>query len=181
MRIALGFCLLGLASAARELALAQDWFQAYSDYYIQSTQEIDWKCVTVQVNQTDDPGVFTFVKHGALHGGTRPVTSLIYTAVLAGPVATISNPNAQAIYDIKELTEDLAVFTSSTDESLFVWTTNPDGIPDEQKLYLLNQLESWGFSSGYKEPMESYDFEACPDILQHTEPPRLRRATPPRY
>lgn len=102
--------------------------QTYSSTYVQSTSEIDWKCVKVHVTPTPrDPAWIEIYKEAHLHGGPATVTTPVQLAQLNGSSFTITtrgimSPTRVRTYDVHAYTNDTYVITGKDDPALYVWT-----------------------------------------------------------
>ena len=117
------------------------WTQAYSNYYVQETSEIDWKCVTVQVNDT--AVTKRYFEHGdpALH---REVVRDNYFSELL----------------LKHATKDYSILTGTDNKTLLVWTRNYTAFVMHGGDAAVSAMSSlWGYTDLYKAPLPSYDLD----------------------
>lgn len=129
------------------------WDQVYSNYYIQSTSEIDWKCITVDLNLTDDDNKILMSKTASLHGGP------IFIRTINTTIAEVTSNVWQMgkIPFILRKTDDersYLVLTGLDNLSLFVWARNASEFLSSQfNNQTLVDLEQWLFTGIYKTPM----------------------------
>lgn len=117
------------------------WIQAYSNYYVQQTSEIDWKCVTVQVNDT--AVTKRYLEHGdpALH-------------------REVVRDNYFADVFLKYTTDDYSILTGKDDKTLLVWTRNYTRFVVRGGDAAVSALAaSWGYDDLYKALRPSYDLD----------------------
>jgi hypothetical protein len=132
-----------------------------TDYYVQTTSEVDWKCVTVSLTEPE-PGVLTMVKSARLHSASDGVTVDSYPAnytikddhlVPYPPESTRRNRS----FLIREAGPDLVVLTGRDDPSVYVWTSRD--LYDyyaEDHLRIIGDLDLWGFATLDKLPLPSF-------------------------
>lgn len=128
------------------------WQQVYSNYFVQSTTEIDWYCVTVDIEKTPDD-TYTVSKQASLHGGvvtlsTPPKPLLVEndTTWWIGEKPFVNRyPNET----------DLIVLTGWDDLSLFVWSRNStkEFLESDTNSLVLSDLQLWNYTGLYKKPV----------------------------
>lgn len=157
---------MGHASALK----AGVYDQVYSNAYVQSTTEMDWKCIQVYVyvNTTrDDSTTAVFVhKTAHLHGGPQIVTTPVIETKVANNSMTITSKATKVTkaYDIHDYSNDTMVITGRDDPALYVWTRqgsreDPVDIPR-----LLVYVQDLGFHVKdpiYSKIVSTYDKETC--------------------
>lgn len=152
------------ARAAPPQNLTGDWFQVWSDHYVQSTTEIDWKCVVARMEESLEGG-WELTKHARLHSVvgprvTTPTTRMVWKEAEAEfEVRSKAATAATTTYRLRELTPDAWVLTGNEDPSLYVFTKDVDTFWKDKEVPLLAQLDAWGYTDKYKTPLRSYDAE----------------------
>lgn len=150
------------------------WIQAYSNAYVQTTSEVDWRCVTVDVALDRDEGTLLLTKHASLHGGPTNVSSYpmeMDFPVQADDVVILTPVGAQGPrlrgkslssrhYQIRTETPELVILTGLDDgaPAVYVWIRPGYSLGSE----VLQQLEDWDYRSADKRPLSSFDISLCP-------------------
>ena len=152
-----------VATVAAVAAVAVDlrtisgpWMQAYSDYYVQSSSEIDWKCVGAEFvvhNET----LLTLNKHARLHGLLRSNvnSSKNYTVVTTEDHRVFlknGNTTLRTYFPIP----DCIVFISMNNLTLFVMTRDYDQFMMNNNNEALQFLKEKNMTGVYKAPLVSY-------------------------
>lgn len=131
-----------------------EWQQVYSDYFVQSTTEIDWFCVNVTIEETYDEDVLTLTKRAYLHGGDIDMASFprLITTFDSGLTWIIGAQ--QFINRYNGSKENVTVLTGIDGLSLFVWTRNKTAfLGSSEEKEVLDDLERWNFTGTYKSPV----------------------------
>ncbi len=146
------------------VALNGTWKQVLTNYYVQTTTEIDWTCTRVlfyTVNET-----LMMSKHAYIHD---PL--LNNTVTLPGVPVTLNDTSAlinNVTYDVRVANEDMLFVTGRDEPSLFVWTLDISKFYSDDLGNVLNDLIIYNYTSTDKQPLTSYDvrceFYQLPDI-----------------
>jgi hypothetical protein len=157
MKFSVGRALLSFAvfidpASARSSSLIGEWQQVYSDYFVQSTNEVDWHCVNVSVEASPGQPGLVFTKSTFLHGGDVVYKSPQETLIdEAGIVILGAHPFIDRYGDSKE---NITVLTGLDNLSLFVWARNATSfIGSDEEKDILKDLAGWDFSGTYKSPL----------------------------
>lgn len=165
MRVCADFILFVVAIyTAQALPRQGRWYQVESNFYVQETMEVDWKCITVQVEYTD-ANRFTFQKTSLVHGGTQVVQSLVYSAEFVRDnmlVVSYDTQQSPIPLIIRIDTDTLFVVVGVTEPMFFVWSLRDGGPTLEEQQDTMNVLKDVGFSTENSMMMASYDFGTCP-------------------
>lgn len=151
---------------ALPIPLNGTWKQTYSNVYVQSTTEIDWKCIKVYVKTHDSDSTMTFHKTASLHGGPMMVTTPTFEAHIVKDTFIYK----QKTYDVHPYSNDTYVITGKDNPSMFVWTrddggkiNNDESAPvDVPRLTaFLNKLGHMDTVSKYRDIVQTYDDASC--------------------
>jgi hypothetical protein len=143
--------------------LKGSWIQIYSNYYVQTTSEIDWKCVTINLTPINE-SLVKINKTASLHGISSNIISkeTKYSVTLnANDTVLTSGKQVLSIRkwgsrdDNKTL--DYLILTHSNNISLFVWTQNFQLCLNKYNDDIVNTLTEWKFTGSYKKPLLSYN------------------------
>jgi hypothetical protein len=163
------------------------WLQPLSNYYVQTTSEVDWKCVEATFYK--DHGQLFMVKTAVLHdietGNNVSSVPVEVNFDADNNTMTLSIPGGSSslddVYDIREASEHLIVVTGRDSPSVFVWTTDLIRYYREDAALVAQDLVLWDYTNTDKLPQLSYTPECDYAILRHHEQPpfsnrRLRLA-----
>jgi len=153
----LNFLLLPLAAAASALpGLSGLWYQTFSSHFLQSSFEIDWKCVQVEVLPVEENSYQVF-RTARLHGG--PVIYRPPPATFEYVNSTLVSP--PFVYDVHVISnKSTVVLTDEFQPFIYVFERNlsrrHSGAQIEKKLV------QWGIELNYDTSLvESYDPDNC--------------------
>jgi hypothetical protein len=155
--------------ATPSLLLNGTWHETYSNNYVQTTSQVDWKCVVVHV-RVDDDGDMTLQKTASLHGGPINMTSpLVRTKLQGNTFATPTSFRSSVTYDVHPYDNRTVVITGEEVPAMYVWTRPPES--DDEDDYdpvdvprILAFAEKLGFHSSdryYNEMVQTYDARSC--------------------
>lgn len=142
------------------------WIQIYSNYYVQSTTQIDWKCVTVDTRLAD--GVVNVSTHALVHGlptDKVTVTSVFNVSTEGNTTQLINKKEHLLVRDVTYKADDhgdehaiidYAILTASNNMSLYVWATNYSQFMEHRNAEVLRKLYEWDYIGLYKAPLFSY-------------------------
>ena len=145
------------------------WIQSMSNYYVQSTSEIDWKCVLVQITEPGD-GTFLINKTALMHSPVDgvPVETPAATFVLNTDASTLvqrTGLRRSSHFQVREDTPDTLILTGLDDPSAYVWTRkNITEFLLQDRYRILQNLIQWGYTTIDKMPLPSFTPE-CPPRL----------------
>lgn len=140
-----------------------EWLQVSSNYFVQTTSEIDWKCITVNVNKTTT-GV-KISKSPYIHGvyySHNKVTTNYYIAnnVLQNDKLPLIVKQLGPVIDGKY---DYAMLAGSDNITFFVWARDYSRYSDYK-----NEIDGltllWNYTASYKAPRSSFD-PICIDMV----------------
>lgn len=158
-----------------ETAVHGQWLQVYSDWYVQSTSEIDYSCVTVEiasVGDTDIPTV-TISKRAYQHGNIHQPAHWAHSYTLSWKLddatifqdnlvltPTVNSSSVLVPLWLRRTGDDYLIWTGLDNKTMYVWThTIPD--PAENS-HILHQLAELDFNGTYKTPLSSYSASCLP-------------------
>ena len=147
--------------------LTGTWDQVYSNKYVQSTTEMDWKCIKVHAYAQDKQLNIYKVAH--LHGGPQVVITPLVTAHLDNDKINIQkNARSSAspvkkddTFDVHKYSNDTIIITGDDNPALFVWTREgsqeePIDIPR-----LMAFAETIGFEVDQDQIVSTYNKTTC--------------------
>lgn len=147
--------------------LAGNWSQVVSNYYVQSTTEVDWKCVTVHVD-VQDPASIAVAKTAFLHspkyGRLYTTPTQIYSMTEDTLVTRVPGESLRRSrsYLIRSASADLVVLTGIEDPAVYVWSKKSwHSYYTEDHLKILADLARWEYTSIDKMPLNSFSAN-CP-------------------
>jgi hypothetical protein len=156
------------ATATTASVLAGNWTQVLSNYYVQTTTEIDWKCVRVHVVESI-PGRLTLYKSAVQHSAVDGVPVHAYpvnmtledqTYLVPYPRQFLRRPGDPPSLHIRRADRDLAVLTGRNDISLYVWTRKSlSEYYMTDHVQVLADLGLWGYVTFDKTPLASFTSE----------------------
>ena len=152
------------------------WLQIFSDRYVQTTSEIDYSCVTVDVQplfNISSPMV-SISKRAYQHGNTRePVkwssnytlswtlegTSFLEDNLVLNPVKASS---VIVSLWLRRTTDNYILWTGGDNKTMYVWARH---LPSAaEKAVIFQQLGELDFNTTYKTPTSSYS-ESCLSLV----------------
>lgn len=158
MRLATLLLGLGACAVSAAVDLSGEWYQTFSSHLVQSTFEIDWKCVRVSVHPVEEEsGKYEVSSTARLHGGpvvyhSPPTTyELVNDKLVSGPLS----------YDVHSLSNgSTLVLTNEFQPLVFVLERS---LTKRHSLATLQKkLAQWGIPPDYDSALvESYDPPLC--------------------
>lgn len=149
------------------------WLQMYSDRYVQTTSEVDYSCVTVNIQPVfslSSPMV-SVNKHAYQHGNTNmPLHwsqnysiswSLDSSSVLEDNLVLVPTKGSSTVLTplwLRRTTDNYLLWTGMDNKTMFVWAR--EFSPPEEKSRILQQLTDLDFNGTYKTPLSSFS-EIC--------------------
>jgi hypothetical protein len=133
------------------------WLQMSSDYYIQSIEEVDWKCVTTEVTE-EKPYVVVIAKTPLIHHTYKAVNQSVIRYGVKNNLL-ISGDNHLLIKGIGPVVNnkyDYVILTKNDNLTQFVWARDYYRYQDYEN-DVSDQLTSWNYINKYKKPLSSYD------------------------
>jgi len=134
-----------------------DWIQISSNYFVQTTSEVDWKCVRVTVNQTTN-NILTIGKSPYIHGVYYSPNKVVnnYTE----NDKTLENgPNSLVIKALGPIIDekyDYTILAGIDNITLFIWARNYYRYFHYQD-EINSLITSWKYTASYKAPLNSFD------------------------
>lgn len=141
------------------------FYQTYSNMYVQSTTEIDWKCIKVYVDSLENPPRIVFHKTASLHGGPLNVTTPTVEAKILDNAFSIPSSGLTKIYDIHDYSTNTLVITGRDTPALYVW--NRQGSHDDEPvdiprlLVYMHDIDFRVHDPFYSKIVLTYDDEQC--------------------
>lgn len=128
-----------------------EWDQVYSNLFVQSSTEIDLKCIKVNLSTTGFNATL-ISKSASLHGTAvqfqslpEPVLQFSDTTWLIGTDMYLVRAGAPASH---------VVLTGTDDITLLVWARNRTAFLDSPtNEYVLEDLVRWNYTDQYKSPI----------------------------
>ena len=149
------------------------WLQIYSDRYVQTTSEIDYSCVKVDIHpifSVSSPAL-SVSKHAYQHGNSHlPVLwsynytiswTLDGTSVMEDNLVllpTKGSPSLVVPLWLRRNTDNYVIWTGMDNKTMFVWARGFS--PPEEKSRILEQLAELEYNGTYKTPISSFS-EIC--------------------
>ena len=161
--------LLGITTtawAATSTSLSGTWRQIYSNAYVQTTREVDWRCIKAYVIE-NETGVYIH-KIARLHGGPATVVTPVFAVRVKDNKMTVHHTSVETpvkrdtLYDIHEFSNDTVIITGEDNPALYVWTR--DGSRDEGGVdipRLMAFVDKIGFKLNATDIVPTYDKNAC--------------------
>ena len=157
-----------VAAAAMPRTFTGTWNQVYSNNYVQTTTEIDWKCIKVYtyLDKNTDLAIF---KVAHLHGGPQVVVTPVVSADLRDNKITVKgNPRASnspvkidSTYDIHPYSNDTVVITGDNNPALYVWTREGSDEEPVDIPRLLAFADKLGFQLHKDQIVPTYNRTTC--------------------
>jgi hypothetical protein len=160
---------LHIVSSIDITQLYGDWVQVYSNNYIQTTSEIDWYCVTINVSPYKT-SMFKIQKYTNIHD-IEPFSTYIsfynnysyssHDNKYNFSPSTIFHYKYQLINtdDLRNNTFDYLIWTLNDDISYYVWARNFTDFNLKYDKNVLNILKQYNYQGYYKNPLKSYTIE----------------------
>lgn len=139
------------------------WVQPLSNYYVQTTSEIDWKCVKADFYR--EHGNLYLVKTAYLHDPSTGSNVTTVPALVTFDTANSTMTLSSDVLDIRYASEHIVVVTGRTTPSVYVWTTNLERYLREDEAHILSDLSLWGYTNIDKTPQTSYTTD-CDHVVQ---------------
>jgi hypothetical protein len=123
--------------------LIGDWIQVYSNYFVQTTKEIDWGCVKVRVNDT------TVTKTYDEHHNPKEKRSVTF-------------PKLSYFADliVKGWSDNYIILTGTDNITMYVWARDFDTFMINDNSGVISQTLGWDYDTTYKALAPSYS-EFC--------------------
>ena len=154
-----------VAWAAAPTSLSGTWKQVFSNRYVQSTSEMDWRCIKAYAMVTDKHAYIH--KLARLHGGPQIVVTPIFTAHVDDGKMTMQHSlietpvKKDSVYDIHAFTNDTIVITGEDNPALFVWTRDGSEEDPVDIPRLLAFVDKIGFKLNEADIVQTYDKDTC--------------------
>lgn len=182
MKIRTLLAFLGLLVAASALPaktmMNGTWLQLFSNNYVQTTTEVDWKCITVHVDTfVHDENRFVLFKTAKLHGGPQMVITPVVQGTWEGtsddaPSFTLTTATSltstQTGYDVHRYNNHTLVITGKTKPALYVWTRGRGRGDDAEPVdipRLMTYIQDLGVQTNdthYNNMLQTYNDTDCP-------------------
>lgn len=150
------------------------WRQVYSNRFVQETEEVGWKCVSVNLSHHElDTTRMTVSKHAHMHGNSsNPVAYTFHmtrkslddkgndgSSVV--PVVYQSDENIQPEYTLHDYDEqyNYLLWTKNDNASMYVWARNVVEFKVNYDWKVLEKFVGLNYTGYYKFPLASYTFE----------------------
>ena len=145
-----------------------DWQQSYSDAYVQTTSEVDWKCVEVHVEKANgNDTVLGVSKTAYLHRIPsltpffRTEKTTVNTTLRVKEDDTLEVSDGSFLphsLEVRILEDDMVVLTGIELPTLYIWTKQSTDTANISRV--LEDLERWNYVTPEKFPLPSY-WETC--------------------
>ena len=144
--------------------LEGDYIQVYSNYFIQSSSEIDWKCVTIHFTMPSGNVYINSTKTAFLHGRNDEIVSVkknFRIDQINDQVYLRSKTESLIVRDaFVERKPNYFVLTGVNNITLYVIAQNVTDFMANHNDDVVNSLKNWDFVGAYKSLRPSYD-ETC--------------------
>jgi hypothetical protein len=153
------------------------WRQMYSNRFVQETEEVGWRCVSINVSQVNKgSNQLDIYKYAMMNGNKSnlvshrfrinqipPTKDQIdgYNDTSIVPIIYMSDEIGQPYYILKDYDEqyNYIIWTKSDNASIYVWTRNVIEFKVNYDWEVLERFISWNYSGYYKFPLASYTFQ----------------------
>jgi hypothetical protein len=133
-----------------------NWLQISSNYYVQTTSEIDWQCIHININETSNGiivGKSPYV-HGKYYRPNKVVTNYtIQNNVLQNYKMSLIVKQLGPVINGKY---DYAMLAGSDNITFLIWARNYYRFP-----HYKNEIDGltilWNYTASYKVPLSSFD------------------------
>lgn len=146
------------------------WIQWLSDKYVQTTSEVDYQCIRVNVTsaKVNDTEVVTLHKDGIQHKNsmmhvhwahsyvpdlTDPTRSSLEDNLVLQPYRSDSNLVTPLYFRRTNAKLDYIIWTGLDNKTMFVWIKEFNDVWNTDVTLSLTELD---FETGYKEPTPSF-------------------------
>lgn len=160
-----------------ETQLLGKWRQVYSNRYVQETEEVGWKCVSIHVSQLNSgSSQLKVIKSGWGNGNhsnlisrqfhiqqsiptARKIDTENCTSVV--PISYSSDEDEQITYTLKDYDEQYSyvIWVKNDNASIYVWTRNVIEFKVNYDWKVLQKFIFWNYTGYYKFPLASYTFQ----------------------
>lgn len=130
----------------------KNFVQVYSNYFVQTTSEIDIKCITVNV--TEDKYFMNITKTGLLHGlEVSPFRSTSYFRI---------HDDGKYVSDKETLVkrndddDNYIIWTGLNNITVYVWAKDFDIFLEKYNQEVLSNLQRLNYTGLYKSPLYSF-------------------------
>ena len=147
--------------------LTGTWHQVYSNKYVGSTTEMDWKCIKVHAHTQG--AQLSIYKVANLHGGPQTIITPLVKAhldknkiIMHENARSSASPVKQDVtYDVHTYSNDTVIITGEDNPALFVWTREgsqeePVNIPR-----LMAFVDTIGFQLNADQIVPTYNKATC--------------------
>ena len=136
-----------------------DYYQIYSNRYVQITSEIDIKCVNVSIH-TDVDNIVTITKTGYVHGLKATPYNITYKFQETSPTVLYT---PEIVLDVRDVgpSKDYIIVTGHDNLSLYVWVKNIERFNRMYKTIINDRIEAWSYNDELKGPLISYNASLC--------------------
>jgi len=137
-----------------------DYYQIYSNRYVQMTSEIDIKCINVSIRTDTDTENVVITKTGYVHGLKATPYNITYRFKEIPPVVLYLPDIILEVRDVGPLKEYIIV-TGHDNLSLYVWVKDIGRFNRMYKTIVDDRIEAWSYNDEFKTPMISYNASQC--------------------
>jgi len=146
-----------------------NWYQLWSNRYVQETSEIDWDCVQMTWNETEWSGYYQWTKTAILHNNhiitTQKINEYRWNSESNTLIPSIHNVSiVNPILEVKwvgPLNEDMKQYEylitfGSDNNTLFTFVRDIDIFNENYRQDVSNLLIEYHYTGYYKNPLSSY-------------------------
>jgi hypothetical protein len=161
-----------------ESRILGNWKQVYSNRYVQETQEVNWKCVSVNLRKSNGrPGKIMVRKTGYTSNNRSNPSCNHFTFNRKNPLKNHSSNNVMIeyitdghdVYTLRDYGHDYnyLLWTKYDNSSLYVWAKNVIEFKVNDDWKVLERCVDLNYTGYYLFPLSSYTFN-CMDDRNYT-------------
>jgi hypothetical protein len=144
------------------VVLDGDYYQIYSNRYVQMTSEIDIQCVNVSVRT--DPENVVIIKTGYVHGLKTTPYNVTYVFKEIPPGILYSHDTVLDVRDVGP-SKDYIIMSGHDNLSLYVWVKDVDQFNRVYKTIVQDRIDAWSYNNEVKAPLISYNVTVCDKLI----------------
>jgi len=146
-----------------------DYIQVYSNYYIQSTHEIDWRCVNASLKATNDEQQYiNITKSAKLHGIHSDTIITINQYNLTQSMNYLLFKSFKESLQVRGLGPakngqyQYLILTGYNNMTMYVLARNFTSFMQDYNTNVRHILNTWDYTGTYKSPVYTYGNDCLP-------------------